>query len=98
MELLLNLLLHIRLLLYGFVYFFNSLDTLLQDRVLFPYGESIADRLFTNSQLHLHKCLPDNLLLTLLGDFGRAYVIHEVFLTFSLQVDLFALEQLTVFD
>ena len=85
------------LLLYGFVYFFDSLDALLQYRVFFPDGEGIADRLFTDSQLELHECLSDNLLLTLFFDFGRTNVRNEVLLTFSLEVDLLALEQLTIF-
>ena len=88
---------HRCLLLDGFVNFFNSLDALLQNRVLFPNGEGIADRLFTNSQLELHECLPDNLFLTLFLDFSCTHVRNEVLLTFSLQVDLFTLEQLTIF-
>ena len=89
--------LHVRLLLDGFVYFFNSLYALLQYRVLFPNGEGITNRLFSNSQLELHKHLPDNLPLTLFSDFGRTHVVHEVLLTFSLEVDLLALEQFAVF-
>ena len=88
---------HRCLLLDGFVYFFNPLYALLQYRVLFPNGEGITDRLFSNSQLELHKHLPDNLPLTLFSDFGRTHIVHEVLLTFSLEVNLLALEQFAVF-
>ena len=76
---------------------FDPLHALLKHSVFLPQDEGVLDRLVALPHLKLHQNFPDDLSFALFLDLHHVDVVHELILTFLVEIAPFTLKKLRSF-